>query len=457
MTRNNPPPQHKKSKHGLFWPILTIMGVSVAAIIILVFTAFDTLDKSTRANLMQRVEVSLEVESERMQVLLAEYTYWDEAYQNLIIQPDAEWADLNIGSYMTENLGMDLTLAVTGAGKPTFTFIDGKPGNLPLKKLLDAGLQKLLDESRKGSGTKPSPVSGYIKIGRNNYSVAVDQFVPEQDGNDPYDGSYLVVAKRMDQPLLEEIAQLYRLPPIRFLTNFLLEDKQHLALTDPFGQTIAVIGWPNPTPAGNMLAGKLPILILLLLIMAALTRWVLYTEAERRKSYENMLHNLATTDSLTDIYNRREFLRLAEGELARSRRYGDPLAMVMLDVDNFKQINDTQGHHAGDQVLVQLANCISRNLRDIDIFGRLGGEEFAILLPMTDHTQALETAERLRKSLTGTQISADDQAMQVTASFGVAGLDDDGTLGQILRRADTALYEAKRQGRNCCMSANGLE
>jgi len=125
MTRNNPPPQHKKSKPDLFWPILTIMGVSVAAIIILVFTAFDTLDKSTRANLMQRVEVSLVVESERMQVLLAEYTYWDEAYQNLIIQPDAEWADLNIGSYMTENLGMDLTLAVTGAGKPTFTFIDG--------------------------------------------------------------------------------------------------------------------------------------------------------------------------------------------------------------------------------------------------------------------------------------------------------------------------------------------
>jgi len=191
--------------------------------------------------------------------------------------------------------------------------------------------------------------------------------------------------------------------------------------------------------------------------MAALTRWVLYTEAERRKSYENMLHNLATTDSLTGIYNRREFLRLAEGELARSRRYGDPLAMVMLDVDNFKQVNDTQGYHAGDQVLVQLANCISKNLRDIDIFGRLGGEEFAILLPMTNHTQALETAERLRKSLTGTRISAGDQAMQVTASFGVAGLDDDGTLGHILRRADAALYEAKRHGRNCCMSANGLE
>ncbi len=456
MTRNNLSPQHKKSKHGLFWPILTIMGVSVVAIIILVFTAFDTLDKSTRANLMQRVEVSLEVESERMQVLLTEYTYWDQAYQNLIIQPDAEWADLNIGSYMAENLGMDLTLAVTGAGKPTFSFMDGKPANLPLKKLLDAGLQRLLDESRKGSGTKPSPVSGYIRIGRNNYRVAVDQFIPEKGGNDPYDGSYLLVARRMDQPLLEKIAKIYRLPLMRFLTDFFLEDKQHLALTDPFGQTIAVIGWPNPAPATNILTSKLPILILLLLIMAALTRWVLYTEAKRRKSHENMLHILATTDSLTGIYNRREFLRLAEGELARSQRYGDPLAMVMLDVDNFKQVNDTLGHNTGDQILVQLADCLSRNLRNIDIFGRLGGEEFAILLPMTDRTQALETAERLRKSLSEMRVSVNDQILHVTASFGIAGLDDDGTLGQILLRADAALYEAKRHGRNCCMSANGL-
>ncbi len=183
---------------------------------------------------------------------------------------------------------------------------------------------------------------------------------------------------------------------------------------------------------------------------------MLYTEAKRRKSHENMLHILATTDSLTGIYNRREFLRLAEGELGRSQRYGDPLAMVMLDIDNFKQVNDTLGHNTGDQILVQLADCLSRNLRNIDIFGRLGGEEFAILLPMTDRTQALETAERLRKSLSEMRVSVNDQILHVTASFGIAGLDDDGTLGQILLRADAALYEAKRHGRNCCMSANGL-
>jgi two-component system cell cycle response regulator len=438
-----------RSVHNLLWPILLVMAVSLATIGALLLFAFNTLDASSRAGSKERVGVALAVESDRLKELLTEYTYWDEAYRNLITRPNLKWADDNIGSYMTENRGIDFSLAVTAAGKPSVVFVAGEPGRLPLDEILSAGLARLLEKCRAGDGKRPLPASGYIVFGGVTYLLAVDQFVPEQAGDPPRDGAYLAVAKRMDRTLINEVSLRYRLPRLQLLASESDRDGlQTLTLVNPLGEPVLRLAWSSPRPAYDLLARLLPLLGLVALVMALLTWWLLRAEANRRRGYEKLLHNLATTDSLTGIFNRREFLRLAEGEVSRSRRYDNPISLIMLDVDHFKRINDRFGHATGDEVLVRLAATVNSRLRKIDVFGRMGGEEFAILLPMTSEKPALEVAERIRKSLTEMTCIVDGQEIHVTASFGVASLGVKETLKSLLVRADDALYGAKHQGRN---------
>jgi len=159
---------------------------------------------------------------------------------------------------------------------------------------------------------------------------------------------------------------------------------------------------------------------------------------------------LAITDSLLGVYNRRHFFELAHAEIERARRYHHPLSVIMIDVDEFKRINDTHGHLAGDQVLRAMAARCKAELRTVDVLGRYGGEELVVLLPETDMTGAVEAAERLRAAIASEPIVVDGSAISVTASFGVASwsADQDTRLEDVLDRADRALYEAKRSGRN---------
>ncbi|PWC52479.1 hypothetical protein TSO221_14195 [Azospirillum sp. TSO22-1] len=175
----------------------------------------------------------------------------------------------------------------------------------------------------------------------------------------------------------------------------------------------------------------------------------LSVEIARRQQLEDDLRRLATTDALTNVPNRRHFMEVAETECRRSHRYGHPLSLILFDIDHFKQINDTHGHAAGDQVLSRLSDTCVTALRDQDVIGRLGGEEFAVLLPETDGVAAAAVAERLRNAVEQASPVWSNGELAVTISAGVAawGPDDEG-IETVLHRADEALYEAKRQGRN---------
>ena len=158
---------------------------------------------------------------------------------------------------------------------------------------------------------------------------------------------------------------------------------------------------------------------------------------------------LAVQDSLTGLYNRRGFYQLAEKEEQRVKRYGGTLQAIMVDMDHFKKINDTYGHKVGDEVLAVTSRCCQQHLRTVDLIGRWGGEEYAILLPGIDVEGAVKTAERLRSVVADAVIDGDDGAIKVTLSAGVASLDETcADLGALLSRADKAMYDAKRGGRN---------
>jgi diguanylate cyclase (GGDEF)-like protein len=153
----------------------------------------------------------------------------------------------------------------------------------------------------------------------------------------------------------------------------------------------------------------------------------------------------ATTDALTGLNNRLRFNEAMSLEISRAQRYGTPLSLVLFDIDHFKLINDTHGHLAGDKVLVELSRFVARQIRDVDVLARWGGEEFAILLPESDASMACQFAQKLRESLEGLQF---DEVGVVTCSFGVAQFEHADLAKTIVSRADKALYRAKLNGRN---------
>jgi diguanylate cyclase (GGDEF)-like protein/PAS domain S-box-containing protein len=172
------------------------------------------------------------------------------------------------------------------------------------------------------------------------------------------------------------------------------------------------------------------------------------------KRLQSRLENMANTDSLTGLSNRQSFLHRAEKEFSRARRYARPLATVMIDVDHFKDINDRYGHAAGDIVLREVSAICQCSLRGSDLLGRVGGEEFVLLLPDTPQSNAIYVAERMREQLAKTPIDVDGVVVTITASFGVASLcDADINFNSILERADEAMYHAKHDGRNKVKSA----
>ena len=167
------------------------------------------------------------------------------------------------------------------------------------------------------------------------------------------------------------------------------------------------------------------------------------------KAARHAAESLARTDPLTGIANRRAFFEASETEILRLRRYGQDMTLVMIDIDHFKSINDRFGHETGDRVLTSIARTLDDGKRATDTLGRIGGEEFALLLPETELTSALNLVERLRLEVSELRIEKEGEVIAVTASFGVTSADaGEPSLNDMLMRADKALYRAKSSGRN---------
>jgi diguanylate cyclase (GGDEF)-like protein len=179
-------------------------------------------------------------------------------------------------------------------------------------------------------------------------------------------------------------------------------------------------------------------------------------QREINQSHQTLLNHqaelvyIASRDYLTGLYNRREFMRLADQEIDRARRYRTMTHVIVVDLDNFKRVNDQYGHPAGDDVLVKTAAVLKSEVRSTDTVGRLGGEEFILLLPNCSTQDALAVAEKLRVGIGAKPFVVNGTEICVTASFGVAGLEVGHKEGmeKLYIAADRALYEAKRLGRN---------
>jgi diguanylate cyclase (GGDEF)-like protein len=178
-------------------------------------------------------------------------------------------------------------------------------------------------------------------------------------------------------------------------------------------------------------------------------RMLIYSDVTDIVRHAEELERLATTDGMTGVYNRRHFLTLADHEWEQARRYKRPISFLMIDIDYFKSINDGFGHQVGDEIIVNLASLARDCKRECDVLARIGGEEFALLLPETDLLQAQIIAERLRAEVAANSLVVASGAIPATVSIGVAtssaAMND---ISDLMKAADQALYDAKHAGRN---------
>lgn len=193
------------------------------------------------------------------------------------------------------------------------------------------------------------------------------------------------------------------------------------------------------------------VVVILLVTLVLEAVFIFRPLVNRIVTYATQLYEYATRDQLTGLLNRRAFHDFFSRLQSSSRRYGNPLCIVMLDIDYFKKINDTHGHDVGDKALQMLSRILTDNLRDSDIIARIGGEEFVVALPNSDLAGAATVAESLRK-----RIEQTDEAgiPKFTISIGIAPVTERDSIDHALKRADQALYQAKRAGRNCVQVAD---
>lgn len=191
------------------------------------------------------------------------------------------------------------------------------------------------------------------------------------------------------------------------------------------------------------------ITILCPLLIAPPVSWAMYAVIQRLYDTQDRLQELTVRDGLTHLHNRRHFMQELEGELQRIGRYGGVFSLAIMDIDDFKRINDRHGHPVGDEVLCGVAQTCRSALRQTDVFARIGGEEFGLLLRETDEVSARVMTERLRQRISSQVWPGVVPALTVTASFGLVSVHPPvSDPSEVLRGADQALYRAKRSGKD---------
>ena len=232
-----------------------------------------------------------------------------------------------------------------------------------------------------------------------------------------------------------------------FIPELLVDEKERARFKDELDQYGRIDNWEvqiaPDNPHWSLLSVKL------VEIEGQLSHLLWGYDVSKHKELLTALELQASTDPMTGLYNRRAFYERSGLALEGCKRYKDPYSVLMVDIDHFKRVNDDHGHAVGDEALCWISHILRSTLRDIDIIGRLGGEEFAVVLPHTDLLQAMDTAERLRNTIAQSARTFNGISLNLTISVGLACLSHEAnSLENLLDTADKALYQAKRTGRN---------
>ncbi|AGH50009.1 diguanylate cyclase [Sphingomonas sp. MM-1] len=449
-------------------PITAVVVLFAATVAVLLVWATREADALSERRQAMMVDTILKDNATRVAHDQEAITLWDEALRGVRADPpDLDWIDGNIGRWLHTYYGHDDIFILDAANRPIYALRGGRRaaptafGAIGGEALpLVAALRASLRAPDRGDAVDPA-TSGYSPgasditvIDGHPAVVSVKPIVGDQDRAAQAPGSepLLVSVQHLDGPFLEAMARQYLLDGARF--SWALQPvpgQSHAVIRSRRGETVGYLVWNSFAPGSRVMGKVAPVLIVALLaitlIVALLLLHIRRTLTALRASEAHAQH-LALHDNLTGLANRTLFRSRMDLALVAVRRGGTPLAMLCLDLDRFKPVNDTLGHPAGDQLLCQVSARLKAVTRDTDTVSRLGGDEFAIIQA---HAPTIESVERLCQRIAtalNEPFDVDGTMVCVGVSIGVAiaplHSTDRVDLG---RKADIALYEAKARGR----------
>jgi len=427
---------------GIFFLAGSAMGLSV-------FFFLKSLDEHGAARYDQLIDIGLEKEKKFISSITEEYSYWDEAYKKIFTQHDAAWIKEYSGQWLLDQYSLDFSVAIGPGMQQAYLAKSEDFAGMDFDALMASGLDALVEavsQQNMKSDDTSGIINGYISYRGNIFLVSMQSF-KDEISEKVRPNFYLATGKCLDSEYIQEIGESYRLNELH-LTDRKEPLKSSRVLQDVGGNDLAYLTWT--VPRLSLIVGPKIIGTMVLFFGSALCLaiFLIKREHSNRDAYEEKLFQEATLDPLTDLSNRRYFTALGQQEIASHKRDKQIFALIMLDIDHFKSINDTYGHAVGDKAIIHVTRVCTSILRESDIMGRIGGEEFAILLPHTPLERAVEVAHRIRERIEATQMEVDGKFIATSASIGVTAIKSQESLDDVLLRADKALYQAKEQGRN---------
>ncbi|WP_117233754.1 diguanylate cyclase [Vibrio maerlii] len=442
--------------------IKAMVCLLTASAIVLVATIhyfFEILDNRAAKEVGERVSLAFNIEKKYKKSQLIEYSYWDETYNNVFSEKDEQWIEWNSGQYVLDNFDYDFSLALRHGYEVISLTTSEQAQNLKAQMLLDSDLVTMVSLSRAREDVT-KVVSSFMLLGNDLYFVVGAPLINEELET-PRLGTYLAFGKKISPAYLESLSNEYQIKGLTYNTS-IIAGQHHLKIRSLKGEILGGLSWKIKNSSQELLPA-VGLIITSFFLSIIVASWSLLTREQRDKeAYLNKLYMEATRDALTDAFNRKYFLDIASLELRNSRIQNRFYTLAILDIDHFKQVNDKYGHIIGDQALVFFSNLCQSELRKTDIFGRVGGEEFAIAFTNTSEDEAQQILERIRTKVMTSSLQLENDTLQFTVSSGVATLTKQTSLRELLRQADNALYEAKDSGRNkvCCYQfdlANAVE
>lgn len=423
---------------------LVVAMITITFVVYLSVTAafFYLINASESKDLKSRIAMSFVAEEKYSLKLIREYSYWDEAYDEIVVSNNQEWINSNIEEYFFPQYGFD-ALAIELEGKMKLIAVSDRVG-LPEINFPFTDLGPLWSELISHADYK----SFFIKSNNLLYRVFITNFISEED--DKKKGDAFIVFQLINETYLDEMSLSFNLPKINFREKAEFTDSDiTYSLYDHNDRLVGQLFWEAESSAQDLLPHFVFFGLMILLCSILVSRKILKVELGGREEYEKSLYLSATRDSLTSVYNKRFFNKNAESEFRLLKSENRSYCLVVLDIDYFKTINDRFGHQAGDFSLKEFSEICKSSLRNGDLFGRVGGEEFALFLPDTSLCEAVSICNRIRLELKSHPLTSFGMD-RVTLDFS-AGLSSDqdqaNDFDELYGVADMCLYKAKRGGR----------
>jgi diguanylate cyclase (GGDEF)-like protein len=431
--------------------ILPLAALVSGLLVFAIAGIFWIADYQTRIAIEQQVRLAngaFRIQAEKLATSAADYGFWDDAVTSIVDRPDPAWMSENIGAGAEKSLGIEMAFALDAQGVPVYTYAFGKESRLSPAHYLGEGFDRVLANWKKGPPAKT--YAGLLPYKDTAVSIAIAPIRSFTQADRPATGYALVFVDIVDPPLLRQLARDFELANLRLVRSDedIADQIAAIEISDPSGHAGSRFAWDPLRPGNGLLRIALPFmacLILLVVIFGGVTLNYVALSARLITDREKK----ASRDPLTGLANRTLFFTHLDKALEKTSPGINWVAVMYVDLDGFKSINDTMGHAAGDELLVQAASRFRACVRDSDLVARLGGDEFAIILSgKGDRNQTQAVGARILLAMSEPfQLAAG--VAQTSCSIGIADASDGAIRGaDILNRADRALYEAKASGKN---------